>query len=271
MFFRKAGQPSEIVIDEEVFGLADIIKNQYLIQLAEILKPAIINRVTALTIEIWHAQMEYLGYKSLLELPKLANGIEIKGPVPTEICSGYMKGRSQRKPSRTPMIRATEFLEEIHSDLEGPLPPTRRGEQYYISFYDNATGTYHIKTMRHKSQAFEKFLEFIPWAESQSGKMLKRYHTDGRGEFDHEALKSWYLECGVQWEPNTLYTPEQNGKVERLNYTLMFSVRSIMVSMKLCKSLWGEILRTVAYLKNRSLSQKGVTPYEKGKRRKAKS
>ncbi len=72
------------------------------------------------------------------------------------------------------MTMATEFLQEIHSDLGEPLPPTRWGEQYYISLYDDATGTYYVKIMRHKSQAFEKFLEFTSWAENQSGKKLKK-------------------------------------------------------------------------------------------------
>lgn len=43
------------------------------------------------------------------------------------------------------MTRATKFFEEIYSNLKGPLPPTKCGEQYYISFYDNATGTYYVK------------------------------------------------------------------------------------------------------------------------------
>ncbi len=199
----------------------------------------------------------------MLELPKLAHGIDIKGPAPTKICSGCIKGRSQQKPSRTPLTMATEFLQEIHSDLGGPLPPTRLGEQYYIFFYDDATVTYYVKTIRHKSQGFEKFLEFIYCAENQSGKKLKRYQTDRGGEFDNEALKNWCLEHGVQWEPSSPYTPEQNRKAERFNYTLMSSVCSIMAAMELPKSLWRKILKTVAYLKNRSPSQKGVTLYER--------
>lgn len=43
----------------------------------------------------------------------------------------------------------------------------------------------------------------------------------------------------------------------------MSSIWSIVVSMKLLMSLWEEIIRTVAYLKNRSPSQKRVTLYEK--------
>lgn len=43
----------------------------------------------------------------------------------------------------------------------------------------------------------------------------------------------------------------------------MSFIRLIIKSMKLPKSLWGEILKTMVYLKNQSLSQKGVTPYKK--------
>ncbi len=71
------------------------------------------------------------------------------------------------------MTMATEFLEEIHSDLVGSLPQTRWGEQSYISFYDDATGTYYINIMRHKSHAVEKFLEFISWAKKPVKKKIE--------------------------------------------------------------------------------------------------
>ena len=51
MFLRKASQPSEIDVDDKVFGLADIIENQYVIWLVEHPKPAIVSRVTVPTIE----------------------------------------------------------------------------------------------------------------------------------------------------------------------------------------------------------------------------
>ena len=130
IFLKKVGLPSEIVVDEDVFGLSDIIENQYVFQLAETLKPATVNQITALTIETWHARIGHLGYRSLLKLSKLANEIEIKEPSPTEIWSGCMKSRSPWKPCQTPMTKATEFLEKIYSDLRGPFPQTRWAEQY---------------------------------------------------------------------------------------------------------------------------------------------
>ena len=82
------------------------------------------------TIEIWHQRMGHLGYRNILKLPQIAEGIEVKGPVPEEICGLCMKGRQQRKPSRTPMPRASKFLEEVHSDLGGRYPASRNGLQY---------------------------------------------------------------------------------------------------------------------------------------------
>ena len=68
----------------------------------------------------------------------------------------------------------------------------------------------------------------------------------------------------MKWEPSAPYTPEQNGKAKRLNYTLMSLVRSILSAMHLPKTLWDELIRTVVYLKNRSPDINGITPYELG-------
>lgn len=116
--------------------------------------------------------------------------------------------------------------------------------------------------MRHKSQAFKKFVKFVTWAQNQSGNKLIRYHTDFRREFDNKLFKIWCQGNGVQWEPNASYSPKQNKKAERLNYTLLFLVRSILSIMKFLKSLWLEIIKTVTYLKNRSLGIDSIKLFE---------
>ena len=135
----------------------------------------------------------------------IALDILLKDSLPEEICGECMVGRQQRKSSREPMTRATEFLELLHSDLGGLLPSTKYGYIFYISFYDDATGTYYVKPSRHKSQAFDEFLKFVTWAQTQSGNKLKRYRTDFRREFDNQSFKKWCEENGVQWEPSVPY------------------------------------------------------------------
>lgn len=58
---------------------------------------------------------------------------------------------------------------------------------------------------------------------------------------------------------------------DELEANMIFAVcpcKSIMASMKLPKSLWGEILQTIAYWENRSRGQRGITPYERANREK---
>lgn len=53
IFLRKANHSSEIIVNEKIFRLVNIIKNQYVIELAEISKPTIVNQVITLTIQTW--------------------------------------------------------------------------------------------------------------------------------------------------------------------------------------------------------------------------
>lgn len=48
----------------------------------------------------------------------------------------------------------------------------------------------------------------------------------------------------------------------------MSSIQLIIANMKLFKLLWGEILKTMAYLKNWSPSQKKITLYKRVNRKK---
>lgn len=63
-----------------------------------------------LTIESWHAWIGHLGYRSLFDLLKLTNGIEIQGPVSTKICNSDIKACLQQNLSQTQMTNVMEFL-----------------------------------------------------------------------------------------------------------------------------------------------------------------
>ena len=194
----------------------------------------------------------------------MADGIDVKRPISGEMYGDCMKKRQQRKSSYEPMLQPGEYLDYIHCDLGGSYPITRRGNRFYFGVRDGATGAYYAEPMRTKSQTFDIFQKFIRQAERQSGKKLKHLRTDFGGEFANKAFEEYTSKEGVKWEPSAPYTPEQNGKAERLNYTLISSVRSILADMHLPKTLWDELIKTVAYLKNRSPGINGITPYELG-------
>ena len=69
---------------------------------------------------------------------------------------------------------------------------------------------------------------------------------------------------GVRHEHTIPKTPEQNGVAERMNRTLVETVRSMLIDAQLPQSFWAEALSTAVYLKNRSPTRalKVATPYE---------
>ena len=69
-------------------------------------------------------------------------------------------------------------------------------------------------------------------------------------------------ECGIDARYIMLGT-QQNGIAERRNLTILDMVRCVLVNSSLLEFLWGEALKTVAYILNQ-VPSKSVpkTPYE---------
>lgn len=150
-------------------------------------------------------------------------------------------------------ILSHDSREKEHLPSVEVLAKALEDEELRLSNQDKATANYAKK---------EKIKEHIAWASQETGMRLKAFPRDGGGEYKTQRFEDWMKENHVKRRPSAPYTPEQNRKAERLNYTLMSSVRSILAAMKLPKSLWSEILLAVCYLKNRSPYVNGVTPYE---------
>jgi hypothetical protein len=60
-----------------------------------------------------------------------------------------------------------------------------------------------------------------------------------------------------------LYTPQNNGLVERKNRTLVDMVNAMLLNAKLPNNLWGEALLAACHIHNRVISKKlNVSSYE---------
>ena len=122
----------------------------------------------------------------------------------------------------------------------------------------------HIYPLKRKTSAevLEKFGEYRPEVEKQTGKSIKRLRTDGGGEYE-KWMGAHLKGSGIIHETTAPYSPDQNGVAERANRTIMERVKAIIAEAKLDKRLWMEIADTVVYLKNRSpTSAVATTPYE---------
>ena len=84
------------------------------------------------------------------------------------------------------------------------------------------------------------------------------------GEYTSTDFKAYLRTAGIRHELTVPKTPEQNGVAERMNRTLVETVRSMLADTKLPHKFWAEAVSTAVYLRNRSPSKavKRMTPYE---------
>ena len=72
------------------------------------------------------------------------------------------------------MVRATDLLEIIHTDVCGPMSIEARDTyRYFLTFTDDFSRYGYIYLMKHKSETFEKFKEFQSEVENYRNKKIK--------------------------------------------------------------------------------------------------
>ena len=77
-------------------------------------------------------------------------------------------------------------------------------------------------------------------------------------------LEELCAELGIRYEPRAEYADEQNGLAERAGKLLVIRARAMRLGGNLPKSLSNELLRTAAYILNRTPTEAlgWKTPYE---------
>jgi hypothetical protein len=221
---------------------------------------------TGESIGLWHKKMGHLGQEDVRKLEGMAEGIKLLKDTKMGACGPCLEGKQTRHPSHLPRKRATEPLELIHSDTGGQITPmSLGGSSAYVIFIDDATGMTFLEPIKNRTakEMLRIFKSFRAMVENQLNRRIKRFRTDGGGEYE-AALAGYLKEIGVLHETTAPYSPDQNGVSERANRTIMERTKAILADTKLDKVLWMEIAATVVYLKNRSptTSLEGKTPYE---------
>ena len=182
-------------------------------------------------------------------------------------CESCVYAKATRKPIAKARQgeRATEFAQEVHSDLWGPAPvPTIGGRRYYISFTDDKTRLTYLHLLRQKSEAFGAYKDFESWCHTQHDARIKVLHSDRGGEYLGKEFTLHLKSAGTEHKLTVHDTPQHNGVAEQLNRTLLEKVRAMLHESGLPRSLWGEAVRHAVWLKNRTPTKAldGATPLE---------
>ena len=128
---------------------------------------------------------------------------------------------------------------------------------------DDFTGYSAVELVKYKSQAAEASIAVLKLWANHSDHRVKTSRTNNCGEYVNETFRKFTDEYGIHHETTVPYTPEQNGKAERLNRTLAEPAVSMLHAANLPYFLWEECFRTSNYLRNRlPTTGRPQTPHE---------
>nr|GFA14654.1 hypothetical protein [Tanacetum cinerariifolium] len=77
-------------------------------------------------------------------------------------------------------------------------------------------------------------------------------------------LKQYFDTVGISHQMYSVQTPQQNGVVERQNWTLVKAARTVLIFSRAPLFLWAEAIATACFTQNRSIIHRrfNKTPYE---------
>ena len=155
-------------------------------------------------------------------------------------------------------------MELIHSDVDVVNIDSLGGSRYYVMVIDDFSSYTTVYFMRSKSDVLAKFKEFVMLMENLTERKVKTLRSDNRGEYTSIEFQQFCIEHGTKRDLTVPMNPEQNGKAERMNRTLIDSTRAMLHHAKMPLKFWAEALSTAVYLCNRSPTAAlgGITPYK---------
>ncbi|XP_076917271.1 putative mitochondrial protein AtMg00300 [Bidens hawaiensis] len=127
---------------------------------------------------LWHKRFGHLSEQGLVELRKQQIIDEFKVN-DVGFCETCVLGKKKKVQLSKGIHSTRGILDYVHSDLWGPARVnTIGGARYFLSIIDDYSRRVWVYVIKHKSDAFAKFVEWKTLVETQTEKRLKKLRTD---------------------------------------------------------------------------------------------
>jgi hypothetical protein len=212
----------------------------------------------------WHKRLGHPSMDTVLRMAKLGavKGLWKIGDKPSK-CDVLCAAKQHRTSHPRSDSRAARVCELIHTDLMFPQEDgiDVDSSSLVMTVLDDYSRYVEVIVLRSKSEASSALQNIAARMEKQTGQRIKRIRFD-RGT-EYYQLKGWMAENGIVPQPVPSYTPEANGRAERLNRTLIEKVRALLIQFQLPVALWPYAMKVASQVHNRTLPNAMVaTPYE---------
>jgi transposase InsO family protein len=140
-------------------------------------------------------------------------------------------------------------LERIHSDVVGPISPIGYdGSRYILTPVDDYTHFLVTYAIKNKVEVVSCIEQYEAAAKASFSVQICKFRCGNGSEYVTNELKDFFAEKGIQFEYTIPYSPTLNGVSERMNRTMLYKARSMLIGSGLPKNLWVEAVMAAAYL-----------------------
>lgn len=221
--------------------------------------------VTSLTTSVgeesvlWHHRLGHPSHRVVSLLPGVtSNKDSFKN------CDICFRAKQTRQCFPDSSNCSNAIFDLIHCDLWGPYRTTALcGTRYFLTIVDDHSRAVWVYLLKDKTSVSSHLRDFITLIQTQFSKKIKTVRSDNGTEF--LCLSRFFQENGIQHETSCVYTPQQNGRVERKHRHILNIARALRFQAHLPIEYWGECVKTAVYILNRTPSQllNGKTPFER--------
>ncbi|GIL88635.1 hypothetical protein Vretifemale_16557 [Volvox reticuliferus] len=223
------------------------------------------------SVDLWHRRFGHLGYEGLGRLAKegMVKGLNVTADQVKEAaeakrtCEPCVKAKLTRVPHPPSGNVSNLVLQRVHSDVcEMPIK-SMGGARYMVTIPDEHSGFATVRLVATKDMVPDVLKEALTLMENQTGKRVREFQTDRGREYVNVRMREFFWDKGILHSTSVPYTPEQNGRAERLNRTLLEKVRAMLQDANLEQGFWAEAVMTACAIRNCSpVSDRGATPHE---------
>ena len=198
---------------------------------------------------LWHARLGHQGDNVLASVNtqfKLnMTQSELNDSVGSSciVCKQGKTTRASVRQTADSQYKATEPLQTLHADLVGPITtpiqthgkhktvscPAMTGQVYSLIVTDEVTHAVFVFLLKKKSETTHYLLNLFKYLQVRTGRLIRRFHTDGGGEFRTTEFLTFLKQNGTEFTHSTAASPERNPVAERMNRSLFEIMRTLMI------------------------------------------
>ena len=194
--------------------------------------------------DLWHKRLGHPSLENMRRLQKddMVEGIDTSfSPCKNDhsFCDACLKGKQAKTSYKSSPGVTERRLQLIHMDVVGELPVHGLdGERYLLTLLDDYSGFCEVRALSSKTLVVPAIREILLLWETGTQEKVQSIRTDRGTEFINADLQDFCHTKGILHQTSAPYTPQQNGKAERLNRSAKEKLRMLLFDAEAPEYMW---------------------------------